>query len=642
MEYSLIYLNKSSKLDDLNLSQLVNQLNLIGFEVDDILTEKSVINEQFNNLQLLIKIPANRQDLLNEKSFFSDLSNIFNFKTIETWKHINFLYEDFLLNSNNISITKNLSDKNYLFFSSVQLNVKKIYFSPKWMQSKLRANSIKVHENILDFLNYVNLESGTHFCFGLFEDDRIEELTNFNNENNLQLFLKNFYFDFDIVNFETINFEQFSEIQKKQYLKNSRKSFIQNFKNSFKRLLTLFEICEIIEPVSNISFTFSTKLNIKNFKIIKLPTKFSKTFLNLNEFDLNLFKKAGLDICCITPDSLYFYINTVRKDINRPIDLIEEYSRFFGYENFQELKPSKKLSFYKNNNHLNDFIKHFFLANSFSEVISTPLQKIEKYNEKILNLTNPLNLETAYLRRDLLPKLIEIFSNNLRLYSKASNYFEIGRTFTYSDNELYETEKIAGIFQLKQIKKSVSSQIEWFSAKSLIENFLSNFNISETYQVNPVPGYFHSNRSVSIFRNNKKIGLFGEIHPLYLNDIITKYSIYIFEIDLSCFNLSDLNSFIPTYSEVTKYPIIKKDLSFLVEQTIDFLKLKKEILNLSTFLNSVEFFDIYFDEKNNEKVSVGLTLEFQSFNSTLLSEQIEKELQMIIKMVCENYSAILK
>ena len=40
MEYSLSTLTQNSKANNLKTSEIINQLNLIGFEVDSIFTEK--------------------------------------------------------------------------------------------------------------------------------------------------------------------------------------------------------------------------------------------------------------------------------------------------------------------------------------------------------------------------------------------------------------------------------------------------------------------------------------------------------------------------------------------------------------------------------------------------------------------------
>jgi hypothetical protein len=77
MEYSLQSLTKQTELNEITLENIVNKLNLIGFEVDDIIVEPLVFNQFINDIRLLLKIPANREDLLTEILLLKEFSTIF-------------------------------------------------------------------------------------------------------------------------------------------------------------------------------------------------------------------------------------------------------------------------------------------------------------------------------------------------------------------------------------------------------------------------------------------------------------------------------------------------------------------------------------------------------------------------------------
>lgn len=88
MEYSLQSLTKQTELNEITLENIVNKLNLIGFEVDDIIIEPLIFNQFINDIRLLIKIPANREDLLTETLLLNELSTIFSLKKYEIWKNL--------------------------------------------------------------------------------------------------------------------------------------------------------------------------------------------------------------------------------------------------------------------------------------------------------------------------------------------------------------------------------------------------------------------------------------------------------------------------------------------------------------------------------------------------------------------------
>ena len=80
MEYSLQHLNKTAQLRNVTFNNFVETLNLIGLEVDDIVSDPSVDKVNLNDIKLELKIPANRDDLLNENILTEELSTIFLFE----------------------------------------------------------------------------------------------------------------------------------------------------------------------------------------------------------------------------------------------------------------------------------------------------------------------------------------------------------------------------------------------------------------------------------------------------------------------------------------------------------------------------------------------------------------------------------
>ena len=66
--------------------------------------------------------------------------------------------------------------------------------------------------------------------------------------------------------------------------------------------------------------------------------------------------------------------------------------------------------------------------------------------------------------------------------------------------------------------------------------------------------------------------------------------------------------------------------------------LKERITQLSSLINRVEFFDIYFDEKISKDVNIAIRLQFQSFLQTFTNEQIEEEINLIKEKLSKEFS----
>lgn len=692
MEYSLYNLNQVANVQGITLNEITNRLNLIGFEVDDIFYEELTTNKYLQNIRILVKVPSNRDDLLNEKFFLSELETIFLFNFYEGWNQYKKKYS-FLLKKNylnyyhykSINISTNFSD---ILFYAIKIKNFKNISSPLWIQKKLMNRGLKVYDNIEDILNLVNSEWGHTFDFFSIKSNLLKKTSLVLKQNsekefyNLQdkeieinkgniilqtnenqilniLGIQNSLKKIMLENYKESEFfiqGTFYDIHNNSLLLNSletkisyrflRKSFLNTFKLAFQRLLTLLEVSSEFE-IDNLIYSNIEKIKFLNSnRLLKLEIKYLKDVLNVEKINIKIFEEAGLKLICKTKELFYFYIPDYRKDLTRNIDLIEEYSRFVGYNKFQEIFPKKELKYSEKKEKNITFIKQFFLNYGFSEILTNPLEKLDQKNEILVKLNNPLNIDLNCLRMDLLSKIIETFEINSRINSDSKSYFEIGRTFFKENEKIIEIEKLSGIFQLERLKKEKQPTIEWFIAKGLLENFLEHFGYKNLlmeslnkYSENIYNiKHFHQTKAIQIISNGKILGIFGEINPLLKSFSNTKFNTYIFEFNLHYFKNWRLTSVISNYKEYSRYPSIIKDLSFKINKHENFNKLKKNLKNISKTLKEIEFFDIYFYKDSINFINLGIRLEFKSTTETLLTEKIDQEIELIKEYLIKEFS----
>lgn len=689
MDYSLQNLNKNLKLNDLSLSNFVETLNLIGIEVDDIAYEKGFPSISVDNIKIVLKIPANRADLLNEKFFLTEISTIFLVEIYHTWEKLKenyfFLLRQKYFNSSNYSTTLLPSIKSIVKYI-ITIEDAQIKPSPMWIQKKLTMFNIPVINNVTDILNLVLSEWGQTFNIFLMKDKSFDNIKNFQiecldsktnylNENQqlIELYPGTIILKDTISNkiisvigvinstFKTDEAEKIvsffleatfydihvnplllNTLNTKISLKYLRRACLQTFKYSFQRILTLLEILTDCKILPHKYFANTESQNLQLTKNLSLKKKNLLNFLNLKIPNSRLFQQAGLHIVCETDKEYIFKIPVYRTDLEREIDLIEEYSRFVGYKNFAEILPKKDVSYTKSLFRQKYFIKNFFLNQGFYEIISTPISDFEMQKESSLALSNPLNNELSTLRRSLLPKLLDIFELNSKLSYVRTNFFEFGRTFKQKNNKIVEQDKLGGIFQLPitTITKNVGS--DWFIAKGFLENFLKNFRYLEiqTIPFSSTNILFHPKRSILFYSGDKLLGIFGEMNPVLRKQKFshTRRPIYLFEFNSIALNEWKLTSPIILIEDYSKYPVIVKDLSVMISKDINVYKLKEHLLVQSSFLKQITIFDIYFDEKLGEKVNLGIRLEFQSKTQTLTNDFIEKEVEHLKQLIEQQVS----
>ena len=686
MEYSLQSLTKQTELNEITLENIVNKLNLIGFEVDDIIIEPLIFNQFINDIRLLIKIPANREDLLTETLLLNELSTIFSLKKYEIWKNLKNNYS-FLLKQKYSQFyiyesSSILSDVPNIAIYNIKLENFKSFLIPVWIKEKLKNFGYSSTNDLNDILNLVCLEWGQQFdvyflntqknknenlyCERLNEakiftdihknqhilpigtivlkdsENNIINILGISNpvlqtDNNLNksIVFESIFYD---INSNLLNLSTINTTLSFRYL---RKIFLNHLKFSFQRLLTLIEILNCsnnlkVEKYSN----YSKNIELKTTSILKIKKKSLRKTLNIENYNLNIFKKAGLKLVGNTQNELYFTIPNSRKDLLREIDLIEEYCRFVGYENFKEIIPKKENNLSSINRNKYQFIKEFFLNFGFNEIINSSIKEDKKINNYSILLNNPLNNDFFLLRTELISKLIENFENNLRSGFLNNNFFEIGRTFKNINGKIVEEDKIAGIFQSSLKKEDSKFSVDWFINKAFFENFFKIFGYQNVISESIISTFeiFHPKRSIIFKSNNKILGVFGEIHPKFN----FKIPVYLFELNLREFSEWRQTSIITTYKEYSKYPSIIKDLSFIIDKDINFESLKSIIQSNCKNLKNIYFFDIYFDPTSQEKINIGIRLEFQSFLETLTNEEIEIEIKNLKQILINDLKISFK
>ena len=677
MEYSLYRLNKCANLNKINLSDIVDKLNLIGFEVDDIFNERLLTNKFINNIRLLIEVPSNRQDLLNEQLFLKELATIFLLEVYELWKTLKINYSFLLSETSDVysnlsvgSISSNLD--NILIY---KFNLENCYFEKSvfWIQQKVLDSGLIVENNLNDLLNVIVLEYGTTLTSNIFDDsqnqltikrlqvektikcgDKIETLQpdtivlqdeknviisvlgklSVIHQNSKNVSLEVAFYDIyeNNLNLKTINTNL--------SYKHLRKSFKNYFVKSLHRLFTLIEIYNPDLIVSSIYTNSNVALNLVNTNILKVEKILFRQILGITEFDYDVFKKASLSIIGETSKNLYFSISTFRKDLIRDIDLVEEYSRFIGYKNFPQILPTKQLTYTSKKLDSYPFIRDFFIKFGFNEVFSNTL--VENFSIKPfeINIKNPLNSEVNTLRSSLFPRLFDIFELNVKSGFKNNNFFEIGRVFKVFENKVIEQDKLAGIFQSDLFfKNNRRESIDWFIVKGFFESFLNLFGYTDV-ELQPLVNkthYFHLGRSVQFKIKDRIIGTFGEVNPGLKDFRSYKKPVYMFEFNLVHLKSWRLKTPISPYVELSKYPSITRDLSFSINKTQSLFNLKHQVLKISKNLKAVDFFDVYFDETITNTVNLGLRLEFQSSNRTLNTLEIDDQIKSIQKLLLEQF-----
>lgn len=353
-----------------------------------------------------------------------------------------------------------------------------------------------------------------------------------------------------------------------------------------------------------------------------------------------------------------------RFDIQIEEDLIEEVIRVVGYESLPLRAPLGRISMLPNTELKlsRNKLRHKVAALGYQEVVSyafTP-EKWEKdltTNLDPVRLLNPIASHLSVMRSSLVGSLMSVLKHNLGHRVDRLRVFEVARTFvkdgSVEDSALTvkgfrQTWKLTGLaFGLAdQLQWSASGNrvLDFFDVKGDVEQLLGEGDL-EFKPVNHVA--LHPGRSAEVVLNGKSVGVMGELHPQWVQEYELPAAPIVFELQVEDLLVQAL----PSFDEVSKQPVVIRDLAFVVSQTVQADAVKKALLatpddNL-VWLKSVILFDEFVPKEEgkglnaNEK-SLAFRLTLQSPDRSLSDVDTEPLLQKMIEQVSSTTGARLR
>ncbi len=337
------------------------------------------------------------------------------------------------------------------------------------------------------------------------------------------------------------------------------------------------------------------------------------------------------------------------QDLIREIDLIEEIARLIGYDRFDlklpnPIKPGKlsseQLALRK--------VKNGFIENGFNEVLSYSLVPEDK--ETLIKISNPLLLETSFLRDNIWKEHLEIVNRNIKAGQTSCYIFEIGNVF-YKNTEIIQEEVLNGaIFGNRKFGKWVNSgkdnDLNYYQARGKLKEALSCLNIKIDDKPIDSIDFLHPGRTAKLIIEGKDAGYFGEIHPKLILKKKSLKKVYLFSINVD--NLlgasTRKNKWIPIFK---KYPIVPK-----IERDINFVFSKKFLISDITsqirktgknLLEDVHLIDVFEDIKLGENnISYTFRLSYRDKDKTLLDSDIKSIHSSIISKIEKSFNTKLR
>jgi len=270
-------------------------------------------------------------------------------------------------------------------------------------------------------------------------------------------------------------------------------------------------------------------------------------------------------------------------------------------------------------------------------------QKLNSQDWAAAELHNPINENEPCLRGSLFRSLFSAVNNNVKKGYSCIKVFEVGNVFKKKNKDFAQSLHLSGIIYFHELHQGWNKKkiiYDFFSLKAEVSKLLQTLGIQNAE--------FHKARSLSPFNENaldiflgkQKIGVIGEI-DLSITEKLIKKTTYGFEIYPEKFSLSFMN---PKIKKTSKFPLSTRDINIVVDKSIVYHDVEKimskgAIKNLKSFhlVNTFEGKDI-----PEGFLSITLRFTFQNNTKSLLESEINKSMQMILKLLQKRLNAKIR
>ena len=349
-------------------------------------------------------------------------------------------------------------------------------------------------------------------------------------------------------------------------------------------------------------------------------------------------------------DKLRLSIPPYRVDVTREEDVVEEILRIYGYNNIhipKQLKSSLSYSVKPDVDNLQNTISDLLSNNGFNECMNNSLGK-SSYSELIseikleeqVKLLNPLSQDLDGMRQSLLFSALENVNYNINRKSSDLSFYEFGKTYSIIDGKYVERKKLiliaCGNVQSENWNEKTQAK-DFFWIKKQVEHILKRLGLKSLKGKNSDASYLVD--AYSFNHKKSKLADFGFVNNNLLKAFNIKSDVLYAELEWDTIVKNVHSS--TKFKDLNKFPSVRRDLSLLLDENIEFSKLKSIAKQTDNkILKYINLFDVYQGNKLPKgKKSYALSFVLEDEENTLTDSQIDKVMNSLIKAFEQKVSA---
>ncbi|MBP1677429.1 MAG: phenylalanyl-tRNA synthetase beta subunit [Bacteroidetes bacterium] len=367
-----------------------------------------------------------------------------------------------------------------------------------------------------------------------------------------------------------------------------------------------------------------------------------------------ILKALEIQIVEKTDEDYLLSVPAYRVDVQRDVDVIEDILRIYGYNNIEigeKLLSTLSYSTRPDSHKLQNLIAEQLTAQGFNEILNNSLTKGAYYTDltsfpaaNSVKIINALSSDLSVMRQTLLFGGLENIAYNVNRRNADLKFYEFGNCYYYNQNNKKADETLAAYsedFHLGIWLTGSKHPQSWavaeqktsvYELKAYIENIFRRLGINLRKLVSGEYADDLLSEALTVYSpRGSKLAVYGIVHPKILKKLDIEQEVYYADLNWNAL-LGEITKHKVQYSEISKYPEVKRDLALLIDKQVTFAEIEKIAYETERkLLKNVTLFDVY-EGKNLEpgKKSYAVSFILQDETKTLTDNQIDSIMKKMI------------
>jgi len=356
-----------------------------------------------------------------------------------------------------------------------------------------------------------------------------------------------------------------------------------------------------------------------------------------NEEIKTIILALGIGISSENNDLIQVSVPPFKVDVTREVDVIEEVLRIYGYNNVEidgQLKSALQYAPVPDRELVSNQVFDLLVSNGYMEIMNNSLSHLDYAvdPETAVRILNPLSSDLDTMRQSLLFSVLETVEHNQKRKAADLKLFEFGKVYHLDEKGYRENQHLALALAGRQVQGLWNGQDQsasFYHLKAVVDGMLQRLGIDPLEIKEPTHAQWAY--GLEYWHKNRLIVTFGAVSPKELMRADVQGAVF-----YASFDWDMVMKSIPrrplVYQEISKFPAVRRDLAFLLDNSVSFEQLKNIAKRTERkFLKELSVFDVYTGDKLPEgKKSYALSFILQDEEKTMDDKRIDAIVNKLI------------